>query len=351
MQRIPIHTATPYDVCIGGGLLDRVGEMLLSLGGPRRAAVITDDTVAGLYGRRVLASLSGAGFEPLLWSFPHGERQKTMGTLTGALNWLADSGFTRGDPVVALGGGVPGDLAGFAAAVYCRGTDFIQIPTTLLAAVDSSVGGKTAVDLPAGKNMAGAFHQPRMVLCDTDVLRDLPAELVRDGSAEMLKAGMLCDPALFAAMADSSWRTAIAETVARCVAIKRDYVQRDETDRGARQFLNLGHTFGHAAEKCSGFTLTHGQGVGMGLMMAARAAGMDTGPVRRALLACGLTPDAPYPADALAAAALSDKKRRGGEITLVLPERIGACVLRTVPVDTLPDWFRRGTGEADRVTP
>ncbi len=341
MQRILVGTGDPYDVWIGEGLLDGAGERIARVKKPCRAAVITDDTVAGLFGSRVTGSLARAGFEPLLWSFPHGERHKTMQTLTEALCFLADSGLSRGDLVVALGGGVPGDLAGFAAAVYCRGTDFVQIPTTLLAAVDASVGGKTAVDLPAGKNLAGAFHQPRTVLCDTGVLRDLPADLVRDGSAEMLKYGMLCDPELFAAMADGSWRGDIAGTVARCVAIKRGYVQGDETDRGARQFLNLGHTFGHAAEKCSGFALTHGQGVGMGLMMAARAAGIGTAEIRAALGACGLTPDVPYPAEELAAAALSDKKRRGDQITLVLPVRIGECVLRTVEAASLPEWFRR----------
>ncbi|MBR4458211.1 MAG: 3-dehydroquinate synthase [Clostridia bacterium] len=341
---IRIGTAVPYDVRIGPGLLDRAGEALSALHRPCRTAVITDDTVAALYGKRVTESLAAAGFGPMLWAFPHGERYKTMATLTEALNWLAGSGLSRGDLIVALGGGVPGDLAGFAAAVYCRGTDFMQIPTTLLAAVDSSVGGKTAVDLPAGKNMAGAFHQPRAVLCDTDVLRDLPEDLVRDGSAEMLKYGMLCDAELFARMADGSWREDIGGTVARCVAIKRDYVLQDETDRGARQFLNLGHTFGHAAEKCSGFTLTHGQGVGMGLMMASRAAGIDTEPVRRALQACRLEADVPFAPEELAAAALSDKKRQGGRITLVLPERIGACRLETVDVSALPDWFRRGAG-------
>ncbi len=345
MQRIRIDTAVPYDVCIGPGLIRRAGEELRALRAPCRVAVLTDDTVAGLYGRQVLDSLRGAGFSPVLWSFPQGERHKTLATLGDALNFLAEQQVSRGDLVAALGGGVPGDLAGFAAAVYCRGMDFIQIPTTLLAAVDSSVGGKTAVDLPAGKNMAGAFHQPRLVLCDTEVLRDLPAELLRDGSAEMLKYGMLTDPALFAALAEGSWQAQPEETVARCVAIKRDYVLGDETDRGKRQFLNLGHTFGHAAEKCSGFTLTHGQGVGMGLMMAARAAGLDTVPVREALLCCGLTPDVPYPAADLAGAALSDKKRRGEQITLVLPRRIGDCQLVTVPAADLPRWFRKATGE------
>ncbi|MBR1586584.1 MAG: 3-dehydroquinate synthase [Clostridia bacterium] len=346
MRTVHIEASTSYDVWIGPGLLKDAGMYVARAVAPCRAAIITDDTVAALYGDQVKDSLARAGFDADLWAFPHGEQHKTMATLADALEWLGRIGLSRSDLIVALGGGVPGDLAGFAAAVYCRGTRFVQIPTTLLAAVDSSVGGKTAVDLTAGKNMAGAFHQPEIVLCDTDVLRALPAELLRDGSAEMLKYGMLTDAALFESMAAGTWKEHLEETVAACVAIKRDYVKEDETDRGARQFLNLGHTFGHAVETCSGFTLTHGQGVGMGLMMAARAAGIDTDPVRRALIACGLTPDAPYPAAQLAQAAHADKKRQGDRITLVLPERIGRCALKTIAVAELPAYFAKGTGEA-----
>ena len=345
MQRITIDASTQYQVWIGKGLLKDVGRRIAALHAPCRVAVITDDTVAALYGEAVTGSLQNAGFSPIMWAFPHGEKHKTMETLAGALNFLADNGLSRGDLIVALGGGVPGDLAGFAAAVYCRGTQFIQLPTTLLAAVDSSVGGKTAVDLPAGKNMAGAFHQPLAVYCDTDVLAALPRDLLRDGSAEMLKYGMLTDPALFAHMADGTWKEHMEDAVARCVCIKRDYVQQDETDHGVRQFLNLGHTFGHAVEKCSGFTLTHGQGVGMGLLMAARAAGVDAAPVENALKACRLSTHIPYPAHELAQAALSDKKRQGEKITLVLPEKIGQCRLQTIPVDRLPFWFQKATGE------
>lgn len=345
MRRIPIGAKAPYDVWIGGGLLPKAGEMIAALRRPCRAAVITDDTVAALYGKTVTESLLAAGFDPCLWAFPHGEENKTMATLSAALNFLADSGLSRGDVVVALGGGVVGDLTGFAAAVYCRGTDFVQMPTTLLSAVDASVGGKTAVDLPAGKNMAGAFHQPIAVLCDTDVLWALPSDLIRDGSAEMLKHAILCDPALFAQMASGEWKNNLEAAVARNVEIKRSYVLGDEEDQGKRQFLNLGHTFGHAAEACSRFTLTHGQGVAMGLVMAARAAGMDPSPIEAACRACGLPASCPYPAEQLAHAALSDKKRRGDRITLVLPEEIGRCVLQTIPLADLPAYFAGGTGE------
>ena len=347
MERVRIEASHCYDVLIGPGLMARAGEEIAKTVKPCRAAVITDDTVRALYGETVVNSLRDAGFDADIWAFPHGEKSKTMDTLSGALEWMGESGVSRSDLVVALGGGVPGDLAGFAAAVYDRGIRFVQIPTTLLAAVDSSVGGKTAVDLAAGKNMAGAFHQPEIVLCDTDVMRILPAELKRDGLAEMLKYGILTDPELFKSLQTGAWEKNMEQMIARCVAIKRDYVAEDEMDNGKRQFLNLGHTFGHAVEKCSHFTLTHGQGVGVGMVMAAKAAGIDPKPIEDACLSCGLPIRVPYSAKELAEAALRDKKRRGGKITLVLPEAVGKCYLKTVPIEELPAYFVKATGETE----
>ncbi|MBE5783472.1 MAG: 3-dehydroquinate synthase [Clostridiales bacterium] len=345
MKRVRIEASGSYDVLIGPGLLKQAGELSRQAVAPCKAAIITDDTVKSLYGDLVKESLEKAGFSVEMWAFPHGEQHKTLATLSTALEWLGEIRLSRSDLVVALGGGVPGDLAGFAAAVYCRGTRFIQIPTTLLAAVDSSVGGKTAVDLKAGKNMAGAFHQPELVICDTDVLKALPEERIWDGAGEMLKYGILQDPELFESMKNGTWQQAMEETVAKCVSIKRDYVMEDEKDTGVRQFLNLGHTFGHAVEKCSGFSISHGQGVGIGLLMAARAAGVAVSQVEEALKACGLPTQSPYPARQLSEAALSDKKRKGGKITLVLPEKIGKCCLKTIPVEELPFYFAHGTGE------
>ena len=345
MERVRIEASGSYDVLIGPGLLARVGEETAKVVKPCKAAIITDDTVRILYGDAVWKSLNAAGFDTEIWAFPHGEQSKTMATLSQALEWMGEIQLSRSDIVVALGGGVPGDLAGFAAAVFNRGMRFIQIPTTLLAAVDSSVGGKTAVDLKAGKNMAGAFHQPEIVICDTEVIRDLHADLKRDGLAEMLKYGVLCGPDLFAALRTSAWEKDMERAIARCVAIKRDYVQADERDHGQRQFLNLGHTFGHAVEKCSGFTLPHGQGVAIGMVMAAKAAGVDAAEIENACVACGLPICSPYAAEELAQAALHDKKRRGGQITLVLPEKIGKCYLKTIPIEELPAYFAKGTGE------
>lgn len=344
MRTVHIDTSSAYDVLIGGGLLSRAGELMRGVLAPCRAAIVADSTVDALCGDAVEHSLRDAGFDPLRFAFPAGEQHKHLGTLGEILEFLAENHLTRADVVVALGGGVTGDMAGFAAAVYARGIRFVQIPTTLLAAVDSSVGGKTAVDLRAGKNLAGAFHQPSLVITDVDVIRALPAQLLADGAAEIIKHGVLADPELFGWMCRPDWTDRLEEIIARNVSIKRDVVNADEFESGLRQQLNLGHTFGHAIEKCSGFTVTHGQGVAIGMVIAAGAANLPE--VCRSIIAanrsCGLPVLPPYPARQLAEAALSDKKRRGNQITLVLPERIGRCRLEKIDVSALEDVFRRG---------
>ena len=344
MRTVHVNASTAYDVLIGEGLIDRSGELTAKVINPCKCMLVTDDTVEELYGDRVQISFSYAGFEVVRFAFPAGEASKNLDTLTELLNAMGEAKLSRSDLVVALGGGVVGDLAGFAAAIYCRGIRFVQLPTTLLAAVDSSVGGKTAVDMPFGKNMVGAFHQPSLVVTDTDVLRDLPPEQLSNGAAEAIKCGVLNDPALFALLEGGGWRDAIDEVVERCVAYKRDVVARDEFDTGNRAFLNLGHTFGHAIEVCSGLGMLHGQAVGIGLWMAAATANCPDALILRlagALRANGLPTRCAYPAAKLAEAALSDKKRSGGTVTLVLPEAIGRCVLKKVPVAELPARFER----------
>ena len=345
MQSVHIKASTDYDVLIGEGLIDHSGELTARALRPCRCVLVSDDTVDELYGDRVQISFTYSGFDVLRFTFPAGEASKNMDTLGDLLEFMAENRITRTDLVVALGGGVAGDMAGFAAAVYARGIRFIQIPTTLLAAVDSSVGGKTAVDLRAGKNLAGAFHQPSLVVTDTDVLRALPAEQLACGAAEVIKYGVLYDADLFAKLEDGRWHGDMDAVVKRCVELKRDVVAGDEFDIGDRAFLNRGHTFGHAIEQCSRFTVSHGQGVAIGMLMAAGAAGCPDEMVKR-LARCiaqnGLMTRCPYPADRLAAAALGDKKRAGNSITLVLPEAIGKCFLKKVPVSELPEWFRRG---------
>lgn len=349
MHTVHVNSSRPYDVHIGHGLLRRVGELMLPVIDPCRAAIISDSTVDALYGDTVERSLRAAGYEVIRHAFPAGEQNKHLGTLGGILEFLAENQMTRTDVIVALGGGVTGDMAGFAAAIYVRGIRFVQIPTTLLASVDASVGGKTAVDMKAGKNLVGAFHQPSLVITDTEVIRALPAHLLADGAAEMIKHGVLADPEMFDRLSKPGWIDEIDEIIARNVSIKRDVVNADEFETGLRKTLNLGHTFGHAIEKCSGFTISHGQGVAIGMIIAAGAANQPD--VCRAIIAanrsCGLPVACPYPASALAEAALSDKKRTGSRITLVLPQAIGRCVLHKIDVSQLEDAFQRGLEMAE----
>ncbi len=347
MKQVHIAAGRPYEVTVGGSLKE-LGEGLGARRAPCAVMLVADDTVDGLYGDTAAASLERAGFRVARFRFPHGEENKNMDTLCRLLDALAAARLTRTDAVAALGGGVTGDLAGFAAAVYLRGISCVQIPTTLLAAVDSSVGGKTGVDLAAGKNLAGAFHQPEWVLCDLETFATLPQEVFAGGMAEMIKYGVIADEALFDALAAGKCAD-LAPAVARCVAIKGGIVSEDERDNGKRQLLNLGHTVGHGIEQRSGYTIPHGQAVAMGMAFIARAgekAGLcETGVCARieaALRANGLPIKCPYPLSELMPCLLSDKKRKGGVMTLVLPARIGGSVLHEAPVAGLEGFLRGG---------
>ena len=265
MNAVQVKASREYDVLIGAGLLDRCGELIAAVHKPCTAAIITDDTVNALYGERVEASLAAAGYKVVRFVFPHGEENKNLMTFAAAQNFLAENRLSRSDLVVALGGGVVGDLAGFVAATYLRGIRFVQLPTTLLAAVDSSVGGKTAVDLPAGKNLCGCFSQPSLVLCDYETLSTLPEETFAEGCAEVVKYGVLADEGFFSALEEKGVKGEEEAVITRCVSIKRDVVCADEFDNGERQKLNLGHTVGHAIEQNSNFSVSHGAAVAMGM--------------------------------------------------------------------------------------
>ena len=349
MKTVHIDASRSYDVRIGRGLLDDCGRQIAERVRCASAAVVADDTVYALYGERVCASLEAAAVRTVCYVFPHGEKSKNLLEYAKILNFLAENRVTRADALIALGGGVTGDLGGFAAATYLRGIPFVQLPTTLLAAVDSSVGGKTAVDLPAGKNLAGAFYQPELVLCDLDTLDSLPREIFLDGCAEVIKYAVLGSRELFALLADIPSGKGLEEVTARCVEMKRDFVQSDELDRGARQMLNLGHTFGHAVEASSRFTLSHGKSVAIGMAMILRAAcsrGLCSAETRDAVIALlqryGLPTECPYPADMLLGALSADKKIFGTRLNLVVPTDIGACRLLPVGVDELSGWLRDG---------
>jgi 3-dehydroquinate synthase len=349
IKSVEIRTGAGYRVSIGGGLLHSCGELLSPVVPPCHAAVITDSTVAPLYLSTVTASLLQSGYSVSPCIYPAGEAQKNLATLSDILEFLAAKHLTRTDCVIALGGGVCGDMAGFAAGCYLRGVRFVQLPTTLLAAVDSSVGGKTAVDLKAGKNLAGLFYQPAAVLCDTDCLASLPPEVFADGAAEAIKTGVLSDESLFRLFEDGQLHDGLSEIIRRCVAFKGRIVEEDSFDVGVRRTLNLGHTAGHAIEKCSGFTVSHGHAVAIGMALIARAAeklGWCTEPCAERIAAVlrrnGLPVSTAFTATELANAALSDKKRAGGDITFVIPERIGQCSLKTLPVEHLEAVFAAG---------
>ena len=354
IQTIHVRTDPEYDVTIGPGLLGECGARLKEVLPLCHMAVVTDGNVAPLYLERVKTSLESAGFQVSAYVFPAGEGSKNFDTLSKILEFLAEEQLTRTDCVAALGGGVTGDMAGLAAALYLRGVKYVQMPTTLLAAVDSSVGGKTAIDLRAGKNLAGAFMQPSAVLCDTDCLKTLPRHVFADGAAEALKTAVLSDERLFAQMEDGLKVSMLEEVIARCAAYKAGVVERDEKEQGERKLLNLGHTVGHAIEKCSDFTIPHGHAVAAGLAIMARATEnlgwltdeakqcFEEGRIESAVESLGLPSSTEYPPEALAQAALSDKKRAGDSITIVVPSKIGRCELKTIPVSELCSVIEAG---------
>lgn len=340
MRSVTVKTSAMYEVLIGSGLLQKAGEAVKKVISPCKAAIVTDSTVVHLYEETVRKSLTEAGFSVCTFVFPAGEASKNIHTLSHLLEFLAKEEMTRTDLIVALGGGVTGDLAGFGAAVYLRGIPFVQIPTTFLAAIDSSVGGKTAVDLEAGKNLAGAFYQPKLVLCDTDVLQTLPEVVFADGISEALKYGVLGDDALFEKIAGGDFRQDLEEIIETCVSMKRDVVEEDEFDTGKRQLLNLGHTFGHAIEQKSHFQMTHGHAVAIGMHLIAKAAEAKgiaekgtAAAIAKALEQNQLPKETEFSPAEVAEGTLRDKKRRGGTISFVFPKKIGACEIVKIPVE------------------
>jgi len=351
-----------YDVLIGAGLVETAGERLRPLMPRPFVPVVMDETVARLHGERLRTSLEARGLDCPAVVIAPGEAAKSFAGLEALCERLLALGVERSDLIVAFGGGVVGDLAGFAAAILKRGMDFVQIPTTLLAQVDSSVGGKTAIDTAHGKNMIGAFHQPRLVLADTDVLATLPRRELVCGYAEVLKYGLLGDAEFFGwlerqggAVLDLEPAT-LSATVARCVEMKAQVVAEDEREAGRRALLNLGHTFGHAVEALTGFgdRVKHGEAVGLGCAMAFRfstAQGVcpagDADRATWAVAAAGLPtrlsdvfPEPPS-AQALLAAMALDKKAKGGALTLILARGIGeAFVARGVDPQALRAFLK-----------
>lgn len=342
MKKIKVKASTEYDVNIGVGLSYKVGEMLNELDITGKIGVISDDKVFSLYGDRVITSIEKAGYVVKSFVFPNGEQSKNLVTVSEILSFLAENEFTRTDTLVALGGGVVGDITGFSAGIYLRGVKFVQVPTTLLAAVDSSVGGKTGVDLPQGKNLAGVFKQPVSVICDSQIIEELPKDIYTQGMAEVIKYGVIRDKELFENISEKN----IQEIISRSVEIKRDIVEKDEFDNGERQLLNLGHTFGHAVEKLSDFKLSHGESVAIGMVMASRFA-EKTGVAKeqvsikleKILKKLNLPTENPFDKQSVFAVMAVDKKRRSNTISLILPRNIGDSVIKKYSIEEFKEIF------------
>lgn len=322
-------------VVLTEGALELSGAELSALAPASRVMIVTDPTVSALYLDRLRRSLRAVGLACEVFHLPAGESAKTAQNYFSLLCALSDAAFCRDDTLIALGGGAVGDLSGFAAATYLRGIRFVQIPTTLLSAVDACIGGKCAIDLPAGKNLAGAFHQPALVLCDTALFATLPRELFAEGCAEIIKTAVLFDEALFSHLETRGADFDLTRVIERCLRHKARLVELDPLDLGARRLLNLGHTLAHAIEALSGFTELHGRAVAVGLAAMARGFCSESERIEALLRRFSLPVSTAYSAHELAQVALRDKKTQGESITLVVPRAIGRCELLPLPLARL----------------
>lgn len=366
MIKISVSASKKYDVIMDKGIFAEAGSYIKkalgmdkkNLSNPlntKKICIVTDATVAPLYAEKnqaLVKSLTESGFEVYKYTFPGGEKYKTMGTVSKILEYLADNKFTRSDLLLALGGGITGDITGFTAATYLRGIDYIQVPTTLLATVDSSVGGKTGVNLVSGKNLAGAFWQPRLVLFDPNTLSTLSQDLKLDGIAEAVKAGMIADSTILELVEDHpklddyEFLTKLASLA---IEVKRKIVEEDEREKGNRQLLNFGHTLAHAIEKCSEYSISHGHAVAMGMAIVSKATDSLSWnkekcyeKIIKILEKFNFPLNCPFNSKELTEAATQDKKIRSGNITLIIPYKTGECRLKTIPVDELEHFIFTG---------
>ncbi|MDE6834251.1 MAG: 3-dehydroquinate synthase [Ruminococcus sp.] len=333
MKKINVNTSTPYEVLIERGSIKKSGELIAGITKSRKVAIITDDIVGSLYAETVTDSLKDNGFECTMFTFPNGEQSKNLSVLGQIFDFLCESGITRSDMLIALGGGVVGDITGFAAASYLRGVDFVQIPTTLLAQVDSSVGGKTAIDISGGKNLVGAFKQPALVICDSDTLKTLTAENLSCGMAEVIKYGMIRDRDLFEKLECHNLENVheiMDDIVYTCIDIKRDVVENDEFDKGERMILNFGHTLGHAIEGWHNYTdYTHGMGVAVGMCLITNKFAPELSErLKKCLTAYKLPTDTEAPMAELLPYCSKDKKRAYGNISYIVCKTIGVAEIR-----------------------
>ena len=344
MRKITVSGNTPYEILIDAGILSECGVYVRKVTSAKKALIICDTNVFPLYGGTVKKSLEENGFKVFSHVFTAGEASKNLDTVSGMIKAMCEAELSRTDIVIALGGGVVGDMAGFASAIYLRGIDFIQIPTTLLSQVDSSVGGKTGCDLSFGKNLIGAFHNPRLVLIDPTTIETLPARYKNDGIGEIIKYGLIKSEKLFDTLLNcNSIDDVLTDVIFECVDIKRQVVENDFTEKGERMLLNFGHTIGHAIEKYQNFEgLAHGEAIGVGMLIitkAAETAGLtEQGTkekIEKVLNKFSLPTSAGVKNKELVEIMLYDKKRRGDNINLVLIEKVGKSFVKEMPIKDL----------------
>lgn len=344
ISKIHVKASGEYDVLIGDNLINSAGELISKVIKPCKVAIVTDDVVNQLYSSVVENSLIKHGYQVIKYVFNNGESSKNLITYGKILNFFAENGLSRTDAVVALGGGVVGDMAGFASATYLRGIKYVQIPTTLLAQIDSSVGGKTAVDLSVGKNLVGAFCQPKLVICDTAVLKTLPEEIFLDGMGETAKYALL-DKSVFDLLSLNEYP--LDKLVYLCVDYKRKIVEQDEFEGGIRKLLNLGHTVAHGIEKLSEYKIPHGKAVAMGLEVILGAS-FKHGYIdektyiqmQSVINKCVKKQIIPYSINNIAICAFADKKRSGDCIDVVTVHGVGDCRIEKISVDSLGDFLK-----------
>lgn len=345
MKKFVLSTTNPYEILIGKDLIKNAGAYISTCIPPCHLYVITDSTVNNIYAQVVMTSLMEHGYRTSKVVFPAGEHSKNLNTYSNILEAMADEGLNRSDAIVSLGGGVVGDMAGFVAATYMRGIPYVQIPTTYMAAIDASIGGKTGINLLSGKNLTGAYWQPSLVICDYKTFDSLPAEKLRDGIAEAVKCAVVAEDSLITSIKEHHYEYVIE----RCVSIKKSVVEVDECDKGLRQILNFGHTIGHGLEKLSAFSISHGQAVAKGMVVEARAAyklGLTdvdiSGDLEKILSELGFNLSIDYSLEELYHYALMDKKISGDKITMVIPETIGKCRLQKISLSELRKFIELG---------
>lgn len=347
MKKVRVNVGKGYDILIEKGIISHTADYIKNVTSAKKICLVSDTNVYKLYGDTVMSSLKGAGYDVFEFVYPAGEQSKTTATIISMVEFMAQNELTRNDLVVALGGGVCGDMAGFASAIYLRGIDFVQIPTSLLAQVDSSVGGKTAVDLPQGKNLCGSFHQPVLVLIDTNTLDTLTPHFYSDGMAEAIKTGCIKSAPLFEMLESGESKEVIDEVVYQCVSIKAGVVERDEKEHGERALLNFGHTPGHAIEKLHNFsTVSHGEAVGIGMVIMAQA-GEQNGitpvgtadRIKKVLEKYSLKTEDKNSLNDIISAMNADKKRTGSSIKFILLHSIGDAFINEISYGDIPRFF------------